>query len=64
MNKEIPKKYESLRDSNWNKGNLSTLSPLERLELMNLWLDYNKWDVLNMRKRDPSNDEIQVGFID
>ena len=64
MNIEIPKKYERLKESDWNKGDFSTLSPLERVELMNLWLNYNKWEVVNLRERGPSNNEIQVGFID
>lgn len=47
----------------WQQGNNSELSALERIQLMNEWLENIKKEVIKITKQIP--DEIEpVGFID
>ena len=43
----IPTKYHTLFDVNndWNKGNDSKMSSLERARLHQLYLEYNQWEM-------------------
>lgn len=60
----IPTKYQILfdLDNDWNKGNESKMLPLERLGMLQLWLEYNQWEIKRKLKFDGSKDEIEVLF--
>lgn len=45
--REIPEKYSPIFTTDWNTGNNSKLSSLERADIHILFLDYLKWDMKN-----------------
>lgn len=49
---------------NWQQGEHSTLTPLERVELMNEWLKQNKLDILSKTAYTAETESRVVGFID
>ena len=57
-----PTKYHILFDVNndWNKGNDSKMSSLERAGLHQLYLEYNQWEIKSNLKLNGSNEEIEV----
>ena len=48
---------------NWQQGEHSTLSPLDRVEEMNIWLKKIHYDIINELKKIEEDDE-PVGFVD
>jgi hypothetical protein len=59
---EIPEKFHILFTSDWNQGNDSNLSPLQRAELNNLQLEYNRWSINEaIRKSKPVKEEEFIG---
>ena len=58
----IPTKYHTLFDVNndWNKGNDSKMSSLERARLHQLYLEYNQWEMKYNLKLKCSNEEQEV----
>ena len=62
----IPTKYQILfdLDNDWNKGNDSKMSSLERARMAELWLEYNRWDLQQSLKGDPLEDETKVLYED
>jgi hypothetical protein len=64
----IPTKYQILfdLDNDWNKGNESKMPSLERAGMVQLWLEYNQWEIQSKLKLKGSKDEIEVlhqGFV-
>lgn len=49
---------------NWQQGEHSTLTPLERVELMNEWLKQNKLEILSNLEYTGETEGSVVGFID
>lgn len=56
-----------MKQEEWQKGNDSKLTSLQRLELHNIWLKTMHEEIKNQiiikNNPDPSNEEI-VGFLD
>lgn len=48
----------------WQQGEHSTLSPLERVELMNEWLKKNNEEIKSKLQEPTDENEIVVGFPD
>ena len=60
----IPERFHCLFDSDWNKGIDCELKSLQRGELNNIFLEYNKWDVQRMiDSKKIIIEETIVGFI-
>jgi hypothetical protein len=60
----IPKKYHSLFTTDWNKGNESKMTSLDRMEMNNLFLEYNRWEVKKMiDDKKPVQENIMIGFV-
>lgn len=57
---------ENARIEEWQKGNDSSLSPLTRIDYMNIWLKKNKQDILINNNKEPDLEKIEdfQGFID
>lgn len=62
---EIPEKYHILFTSTWKDGNESTMSAMERADLNQLYLEYNKWQIqIAINKSSSTNEENKpIGFI-
>lgn len=60
--KEIPVRFNIVFNSDWNNGNNSKLSSLERAEIHNLYLEYLHWDMKNKVKE--VENRIEGGFSD
>ena len=61
----IPTKYHTLFDVNndWNKGNDSKMSSLERARVHQLYLEYNQWEMKsNLKSKVPKHEpEVFTG---
>jgi len=58
----IPTKYQILFDCDWNTGNDSKMTIMDRAKLADLYLDYNKWHVSQQLKlRQPQGDMDYLG---
>jgi hypothetical protein len=44
----IPERFHCLFESDYNAGVDSKMNSLQRMELNNIFLEYNKWDVQRM----------------
>lgn len=55
---------EIKEEQQWNTGEKSKVPYLERLELMNEWLQRNKEEILKNTKPAPAQDKPVVGFPD
>jgi hypothetical protein len=42
---DLPEHFKPLFNSDWNKGNNSTMTSLERARMHDLYLEYNKWQI-------------------
>lgn len=61
----IPERFHILFMTDWNKGNESTMKSLQRADLADLYLEYNRWSVQQaIRKNKPEEPETMVGFVD
>jgi hypothetical protein len=60
----IPKKYHSVFTTDWNKGNESQMTSLERMEIHNLFLEYNRWEIQKtIQSNRPVEENIIIGFV-
>jgi hypothetical protein len=65
--KNIPDRFRVLfSDVSWNKGNESELSSLQRSDMNQLYLEYNKWSVENdiELNKPVIESNVSMGFID
>ena len=65
--KNIPDRFHILfTDVSWNKGNESELTSLQRSDMNQLYLEYNKWSIMNaiQLKKLEDNPNLPMGFID
>lgn len=60
--KEVPQRFNELFSSDWNTGENSKLSSLERGRLHELYLEYLHWDMGNKVKELPES--VEGGFTD
>ncbi len=61
----IPERFHHLFTTDWNKGSESTMKNIQRSEMVDLFLEYNRWDIqriINSKK--PVQQENMVGFVD
>jgi hypothetical protein len=59
----IPEKYHPLFTTDFNKGVDSKMKILQRAELNDLFLEYNKWDIQRMIYSKKNIDDTIVGFV-
>jgi hypothetical protein len=59
----IPEKYHLLFTTDWNMGVDSKMKILQRAELNNLFLEYNKWDIQRIFNSKKIIDDTIVGFV-
>ena len=61
----IPERFHSLFLTDWNNGNESEMKSIDRSEMGDLFLEYNRWDIQRMIDlKKPVQKEIMVGFVD
>jgi uncharacterized protein YecA (UPF0149 family) len=62
---EIPERFHPLFLIDWNNGNESEVSSLQRGEFNQLQLEYNKWSIKQaINKSKPIDEPFQGGFDD
>ena len=60
----IPERFHVLFTSDWNKGNESEMTSIQRVEMHDLYLEYNRWNIQQAIKPIVKEDEEpNVGFI-
>jgi hypothetical protein len=60
----IPERFHILFETDYNAGVDSEMKSLQRMELNNIFLEYNKWDVKRMiDSQKIIVEETIVGFI-
>jgi len=65
MEKIIPEQFIEVFETDWNKGNDSKLSAMERCRIHSLYLEYNKWAMLQeISEIRPLKMNQAIGFID
>ena len=61
----IPERFHILFESDYNKGIDSKMNSLQRSNLNDLFLEYNKWNIQQaIDKLKPITEEVIKGFID
>jgi len=61
----IPERFHVLFTTDWNKGNESKMNSIQRSDMGNLYLEYNRWEIQqSIRKNKPDEPETMVGFVD
>jgi hypothetical protein len=61
----IPERFHCLFLTDWNNGNESEMRSIDRSEMGDLFLEYNRWDIQRMiDSKKPVQKEIMVGFVD
>jgi hypothetical protein len=59
----IPERYHCLFLTDWNNGDKSEMTILQRNEMSLLYLEYNRWDVQRMiNSKKPIEPELNIGF--
>lgn len=60
----IPERFHILFETDYNAGVDSKMKSLQRMELNNIFLEYNKWDVQRMiDSKKIIVEETIVGFV-
>jgi hypothetical protein len=62
----IPEKFHVLfTDVSWSSGNESKMGALQRSNINQLYLEYNKWSIEQVINPTPTNNEPEIikGFI-
>ena len=61
----IPEQFHILFESDYNAGIDSKMNSLQRGNLNDLFLEYNKWNIQQaINKNKPVKEEVITGFID
>ena len=61
----IPERFHCLFLSDWNKGDESKMKTIQRSEMVDLFLEYNRWDIQQIiDSKKPIEPEYKGGFID
>lgn len=61
----IPERFHVLFTTDWNKGNESEMKSVQRGDMNDLFLEYNRWAIREaVRKAQPDDPEIMIGFVD
>lgn len=58
---KVPERFHVLFQSDWNKGNESNMTSMNRTELNELYLEYNKWNIQQALKP-VQKEETIIGF--
>jgi hypothetical protein len=62
---EIPERFHILFNEDWNNGNESEMTSLQRGRLNELYLEYNKYQIQkSIQQKRPKEEIIQGGFDD
>jgi hypothetical protein len=61
----IPERFHCLFLTDWNNGNESEMKSVERSQMGDLFLEYNRWDIQRMiDSKKPVQQENMIGFVD
>ena len=61
----IPERFHSLFTTDWNKGDESKMKNIQRSNMVDLFLEYNRWDIQQIiDSKKPIEPEYKGGFID
>jgi hypothetical protein len=61
----IPERFHCLFTTDWNKGDESKMKNIERIYMVDLFLEYNRWDIQQIiDSKKPIQSEYIGGFID
>ncbi len=61
----IPERFHCLFLSDWNKGDESKMKIIQRSYMVDLFLEYNRWDIQQIiDSKKPIEPEFIGGFID
>jgi hypothetical protein len=62
---EIPERFHVIFTTDWNDGNHSEMTSMQRAAINDIFLEYNKWKIQQILKQNSSTneDEIQLGFV-
>jgi hypothetical protein len=61
----IPERFHVLFTTDWNKGNESKMNSIQRGQMGDLYLEYNRWEIQqSIRNKKPDEPETMVGFVD
>jgi len=61
----IPERFHVLFTTDWNTGNESEMKSTQRGDMNDLYLEYNRWVIREaVKKAQPDDPEIMVGFVD
>lgn len=59
----IPERFHTLFTTDWNNGNESVMKSLQRVEMNELYLQYNKWEIQDrLIKKIEDGEKTIVGF--
>ena len=61
----IPERFHCLFLSDWNQVDKSKMKTIQRSEMVDLFLEYNRWDIQQIiDSKKPIEPEYKGGFID
>ena len=62
----IPERFHCLFLTDWNNGNESEMKSVERSQMGDLFLEYNRWDIQRIinSKKPVQEENNMVGFVD
>ncbi len=62
----IPERFHCLFLTDWNNGNESEMKSVERSQMVDLFLEYNRWDIQRIinSKKPIQEENNMVGFVD
>jgi len=61
----IPERFHCLFLTDWNNGNESEMKSVERSQMVDLFLEYNRWDIQRIiDSKKPVYENNMVGFVD
>lgn len=60
---KIPERFHILFNSDWNKGDESEMTSLQRTEMHDLYLEYNRWSIQQAIKPIIKEEPVNIGFV-
>ena len=60
----IPERFHILFSSDWNKGNESEMTSMNKSDMNNLYLEYNRWVIQQaLASKIVQEEEVIMGFV-
>lgn len=60
----IPERFHILFNSDWNKGNESEMNSMNKSDINNLYLEYNRWVIQQaLASKIVQEEEVIMGFV-